>query len=174
MLKSLGTRFARWLRLGSSQKLDVRTIGRDRLLPWLLQSVEILPWSGCWIWMKRVNENGYAVWTPQSRKYKDARVHRLLYELLVGEAAEPMLCHRCDIPCCVNPAHLFPGDQMANMGDAAAKKRTARGEGHGRRKLNLEQVEEIRSSIGLYADIGARYGVSPITVGRIKRGQLWK
>jgi hypothetical protein len=41
-------------------------------------------------------------------------------------------------------------------------------------KLNNKAVRAIRKATGAHRAIGARYGVDHSTIGRIKRGQLWK
>ena len=94
--------------------------------------------SGCWLWM------GYKVGGYGSIRVggRNRRVHRLVYELLVGPIPVGLLvCHHCDTPACCNPAHLFLGTQKANMQDASAKGRTTRqefcGRGHRMAGANL-------------------------------------
>lgn len=40
------------------------------------------------------------------------------------------MLHKCDVRLCVNPEHLFLGDQQANMTDMVSKNRQARGVTH--------------------------------------------
>lgn len=56
------------------------------------------------------------------------------------------VCHRCDNPRCVNPAHLFLGTQLDNMRDRSVKKRTnaAKGEQHYRASLSDALISEIK------------------------------
>lgn len=83
--------------------------------------VERLPWSGCWIWMKSVNNTGYGT---VAVKGKPIFAHRFSWEFYRGQIPEgQFVLHRCDTRCCVNPDHLFLGDQSANQWDAQAKGR---------------------------------------------------
>lgn len=84
--------------------------------------------DGCWLWRGTVHHTGYGVLTimDESRphgKYQ-VRVHRLSYEMAKGQIPTGMcVCHACDTPLCVNPAHLWLGSQIENQADATKKGR---------------------------------------------------
>lgn len=60
-----------------------------------------------------------------------ARAHRVAWELANGPVPPGMcVCHRCDVPACVNVAHLFLGTHAENAADRNAKGRQAKGDGH--------------------------------------------
>jgi hypothetical protein len=106
-------------------------------------------------------------------------VHRLSYELFRGPIPSGCeVCHECDIPLCINPAHLFIGTHTDNMRDASAKSRmrSARGEDNKGAKLTESDVLEIRRLIILglpHVEIAARFNVLPNCVSLIKHGRNW-
>lgn len=133
------------------------------------------PNSGCWLWMA-AESYGYGDIWDGGHKFK---AHRLSYVWANGGI--PLgahVLHRCDTPSCVNPDHLFLGNQAQNMADMAAKGRavggTARGEGHGNCKLTTEQVNEIRKSPLGCNRLARHYDVVPSTIKRIRNGRTRK
>lgn len=78
----------------------------------------------CWLWTGGQNSNGRAT---ISFNGKNQLVPRVVYQLYVGEIPPGMyVCHKCDVPLCANPEHLFIGTQYDNMRDCKAKGRAAR------------------------------------------------
>lgn len=58
----------------------------------------------CWIWLKMLNESGYGV---KGVAHRPRKAHRVYYERLVGPIAPGChLHHLCEVPACVNPAHM--------------------------------------------------------------------
>lgn len=143
------------------------------------------PNTGCHLWIGAVNSHGYG------KIVVDGGVrasHRISYELSHGPIPTDMeVCHRCDNPCCVNPAHLFLGTHADNMGDCVNKGRfarppqpstecRARGERQGSAKLTASQVGQILDLLDAgerQVVIAARFGVGQAEISRIKRGTKW-
>ena len=68
--------------------------------------------DGCWLWTGTVNRYDYGGVQWEGKPY---RIHRLIYELLIGPITEETLDHLCRQPSCVNPAHLEPVSLLENI-----------------------------------------------------------
>jgi hypothetical protein len=82
------------------------------------------PNSGCWLWMRAVNGKGYGSCQFNG---KVQLAHRVAYLLALGDPAGLVVCHRCDVPSCVNPDHLFLGTVGDNNRDRDRKGRASGG-----------------------------------------------
>ena|SRR5579859_2137020 len=138
----------------------------------------------CWTWTGSRNWANYGRIQIDGNEYL---AHRLAYMLSTGETpgVKDCICHRCDNPPCVNPAHLFKGTRADNVQDMAKKRRHATGVRVGTRragqsnfaKLSWEQVIEIRK---LYAtqnfsqpQLARRYGVRLSAIWKIVHNKSW-
>ena len=90
--------------------------------------------SGCWIWLKATDKDGYGL-IKVNRIMK--RVHRLSYEIFKENIPSGMLiCHKCDTPPCLNPEHLFIGTIQDNGQDYSNKKTVCK-RGHAKSSGNI-------------------------------------
>ena len=134
----------------------------------------------CWPWVA-AKANGYGrVWLggspPTGRLYP---AHRIAWVLVNSPIPDGLcVCHHCDNPACVNPAHLFLGTNEDNMADMVAKGRQVRGELHGRAKLTEAEVRAIRREYAVgditYREIGEQYRVSLPLIHNIVHRKRWK
>jgi hypothetical protein len=130
----------------------------------------------CWPWLSYTDRKGYGRFSWGTRPIYRVRATRAMYQLVYGpeDIAGKVVCHTCDNPRCVNPAHLWLGTAEDNVADKVAKDRQACGEAHGCSKLSARAVEQIRKSDLGSRELARHFGVHRTTVQRIRNGNLWK
>jgi hypothetical protein len=131
------------------------------------------PNSGCLLWMGSDDGRGYGKITVGSRTNGTNRpimAHRLSWELHFGLIPTGMhVCHKCDVPLCVNPMHLFLGTDQDNHSDKQNKGRAAK-------KLTSRDVVAIRAlaSEGVSRTVLAkRFGITRTSVRRTIINKSW-
>lgn len=134
------------------------------------------PTSGCWLWSgRRTGSNGYGGVNVDG---KPKRVHRLVWEAVNGTIPDGLcVLHKCDVPPCCNPAHLFLGTHQENMADRDAKGRHAHGERSGAAKLTEGKIREIRALAAggrSGRSIAREFGVDHRVIGRVIRREAWR
>ena len=136
----------------------------------------------CWEWNAGKSSGGYGTFFVDG---KSVSAHRLAWQFEFGEIpngdriGSSCICHSCDNPGCVNPAHLFHGTQKENMVDRELKGRGNRlsGECNPNSKLSDLDVMHIRELLNvgcMQSEIAKALGVSDCAIWNIKHGKSWK
>lgn len=130
--------------------------------------------SGCWAWTGNRSTAGYGLVGIRDRLIG---AHRVAWALFRGAIPKGLyVCHKCDNPSCVNPAHLFPGTARQNTADAINKNRMLRGEKNGQHKLKTNQVIDIRKRHAIgerVKELAEEFGVWPAAISRIVKRTRW-
>lgn len=147
-----------------------------------MSRVEIKNANDCWLWKGCTYNCGYGsfLWRGKMRG-----ANRVAWEIANGQdVPEGMdVCHTCDRPLCVNPAHLWLGTHRDNMLDAVKKGRNAHGEksrvnkiteAQARRILAMRPVQYPRRTMGLAGTIAKEHRITMGAVHAIWRGKSWK
>lgn len=130
------------------------------------------PNSGCILWMGAIQKSGYPKITVNKRS---RRGNRVVYELHHGPIPRGMLvCHKCDVPACVNPRHLFLGSPFDNMADMLAKGRAITGEKRHFAKLTDDLVRQLRAGTISVHEAHEKTGISIRSAYAAKSGEKWR
>lgn len=138
------------------RKLDQPLITDD---DWILESK-----TGCHIWRWAKKESGHGTMTLDSNKH--ILMHRVAWETRNGPIPEGgQINHPCNNTSCINPDHLYLGDQFDNMQD------TVEAGNHAMQKLTWADVRVIRDEYEprkiTYKKLADRYGVTNGAISNI-------
>jgi hypothetical protein len=140
--------------------------------------------ESCWLWTGNIMSSGYGRFTYKGKRWV---THVLSYTMHNGSIANGLyVLHKCDVPACVNPGHLFLGTQADNVLDMHQKGRARGmfrkgqnlGSSHPNAKFIEKQVKEIRQSYtgkrGERAQLAVKYNVTQPTISDILTGKTWR
>jgi len=130
----------------------------------------------CWEWLGSRFKTGYGRFGFAHRQWYAHRVSMTLHDPSWDRRL--LVCHTCDNPPCVNPAHLFCGTVADNMRDKSRKGRnrcnTPPGADHPNAKLTTEQARTILNSDKPASFFVERYGIHKTLVSNIRRRVSWR
>jgi hypothetical protein len=131
--------------------------------------------DGCWLWKGGKVSSGYGRFKYFGESFS---AHRLSWVLFRGSIPNgKFILHKCNNPICVNPDHLYIGDQFQNMQDRKINHKYFSGESHFNAKFTNKEVMSIRN---LYAEgmgsckIGKMYQVNRSTILRIAKERTYQ
>jgi hypothetical protein len=133
--------------------------------------------DGCWLWTAHKSPKGYGEFTPGPHTRVPMRAPRFAWELQNGPIpVEMCVLHKCDVPACVNPDHLFLGTILDNNRDRNAKGRANMpfGDKHWNTKITEPQLSEVKhwhAEGRSQSEIARLFGVSRGAIRRILDGR---
>lgn len=134
--------------------------------------------NGCWNWSRKTASK-----YPMFKLGRlDFIASRIAFKIEYGHTPEEMdVCHSCDNPRCVNPAHLFLGTAQDNADDMVKKGRhrtnPARGSDSGPAKLvenQIIQIRELRKCGVPVREIASIFSISWRNIYNILAGDTWR
>lgn len=129
--------------------------------------------KSCWIWNGTIGSNGYGY---IAIKRKNVLAHRISFLIFEGEIGAKFVLHKCNVPSCVNPKHLYLGTQKENIADQINSGTFIYGSKHPLSKLTEDNVRKIieLSSFGISQRKIARfYKVDQALIWRVIHRVSW-
>ncbi len=159
----------------------------NRRLAWLRETVERLaehPTDECVLWPFVTDSKGYGRLQIERCVVRATHVSLELSGLPRPLPPYDLALHSCDVPRCVNPAHLRWGTEADNIADKVSRRRHPHGEQTNTARLTDADVLDIRRRVRLASCKGCRdgnvgtlareYGVRPGAIIRAAKGETWR
>lgn len=142
-----------------------------------------VPESGCWIWVG-TTVRGYGQFQVSSTRGRQL-AHRYSLEQKLGRPilSGMLACHKCDIPLCVNPEHLYEGTFQSNADDKVFRNRQSKGDhvknrcrgvNHHSAILTEKDVLQIRQSKDTEKNLSDKYRISVNSIRKVLRFKTWR
>jgi hypothetical protein len=129
----------------------------------------------CWLWQAALGRRGYGRF--QMNKVNQM-AHRMAWAFKNGPIAEGLyVLHRCDVPGCVNPAHLYLGTHDDNMRDRNERDRVPKGETcvHSKYKeVDVLKARELYSNGVTIKEICIIIGIPRSSMSAMLSRRTWK
>ena len=153
-------------------KIRARFLAERRLTP-----------DGCWLWGTSTQPGGYSTMSIENINLRTNRLSYCVFSDLPLQ--NELVCHKCNVPLCIKPKHLYAGTHSDNMKDAVragahyfSRFRNRRlGEQNPAAKLTPKKVRAIRKEYrqGLSGNVLAKkYDVNRATIYFILNGVTWR
>lgn len=131
----------------------------------------------CWEWTGLQSDKGYGrIWFMGGHMF----AHVASFIIANARLPKALVCHDCDNPSCMNPAHFFEGTYHDNNHDCISKGRARKavGEKASKAKLTEAQVAAIRREYVPFKvstpALARKYGVAPSTIYNIVSRTNWR
>jgi hypothetical protein len=152
---------------------DLRKRNAETLVARFWDKVEKSSPSACWLWTAaQIRGYGQFHLGRDGAKQYTVYAHRYAWTITNGPIPDNLqVCHRCDVPLCCNPLHMFLGTQQDNMTDARQRGRLVDGQ-------HLIKVDDagIRDILQNYRpringkQLAAKYGITLVSLMRFVNG----
>lgn len=137
------------------------------------QNVRVAKDKDCWLWQGATSSFGYGIVThTRGSKGVTEGAHRYIYYRKNPETKpQAFICHRCDVPACVNPSHLYAGDAQSNNSD-----RAIRGRSHAKlTEIQVREILQLKAEGKLNQSLMAKqFGVSQSAVYAVANRLNWR
>lgn len=161
--------------MSTSNIPNITQIHIDRFWSYVNKTSNI---EDCWLWSRGTGSGGYGAFGIGSGT--SYGTHRIAYYLHYNSWPGDLdVCHKCDIPLCCNPYHLFLGNAQDNANDMVRKGRFVPkyqlGEASTSVKLTDDTVRFIHMNKNLLTQkqLSEIVGVASSNISRILSGHTW-
>lgn len=129
------------------------------------------PNSGCWLWLgvydPLPNYIRAGKFRLNGKLQRAARASFIIFKNDIPEGA--CILHKCDNPGCINPDHLYDGNQLQNSIDKMSR-------GRGNRTLSAGQAAAIRRLKPYFTnwELARFFGVQAGTISAVINFRSWR